>query len=177
MDLRFLRNWLRTDWLTDWLTDGPNYCITTHYLTVLGNDVTTLLSMEITHSRDFDHHATFLGIALRKAKQRRRSILYGGGIGTKMQLNRVSRHWTINTMSLNLTSSYRITYFMSLDRTSFYWIVRHSIGLYTSCHWIGPHVIGSYVILSDYILHVIGSDVILLDHVVHHFIGSYIPCH
>ena len=70
------------------------------------------------------------------------SEFYGGGIGTKMQLNRVSCHRTINAMPLNHTSSYRITYFMPLDQTSFYWIVHHFIGSYISCHWIGFHVIG-----------------------------------
>ena len=82
-------------------------------------------------------------------------LCYGGGIGTKMSLNRVSCHWTINDMPLNQTSFYRkyrsyvigldfmplnrtsfhrIIYFMSLDRTSFYWIIRNSMGLHTSFH-------------------------------------------
>ena len=59
---------------------------------------------------------------------------YGGEIGTKMELNLVSCHWTINAMPLNQTSFYWIIFFMSLDRISFYWIIRHSIGLHSSCH-------------------------------------------
>ena len=58
------------------------------------------------------------------------SEFYGGGIGTKMQLNRVSCHWTTNAMPLNHTSFYQIICFMSVDRTSFNWIIRLSIGLY-----------------------------------------------
>ena len=91
--------------------------------------------------------------------------LYGGGIGTKMQLNRVSCHWTINDMPLNRTSFYGTIFLMSLDRTSFYWIIRHSIGSYTSCHWIGLHFIGSCVYLLDRIFYVIGSGFMSLQHI------------
>ena len=89
-------------------------------------------------------------------------INYGGGIGTKMQLNRVLCHWTINDMLLNHTSFYRTVFFMSLDRTWFYWIIRHSIRSYTSCHWIIRHSIRSYT-SCHWIIRL--------------SIGSYISCH
>ena len=50
---------------------------------------------------------------------------YGGGIRTKMYLNRVSCHWTINAMPLNHTSFYLLSMLRS-DWLSYYYAICYS---------------------------------------------------